>query len=105
LVFQAVLRLAAGPVDAALRTLRAGEVAAREREHLLALFVIYSRRAQSRAPGMTLADEAFALTGLTSRGGLSNWVFFCFPQESILVDVGVTPALKAGPWGRTASGS
>lgn len=45
---------------------------------------------------MTPTDEAFALTGLTSRGGLSNWVFFCFPKESILVDVGVTPALKAG---------
>jgi len=40
--------------------------------------------------------NAFALTGLTSRGGLSNWVFFFFPDELVMVDVGLAPAVRAG---------
>jgi hypothetical protein len=31
-----------------------------------------------------------------SRGGLSNWVLFSFPDELVIVDTGMTPALKAG---------
>ncbi len=38
----------------------------------------------------------FAMTGLTTRGGLSNWTFFFFPREVVLCDTGVGPALKAG---------
>ena len=45
---------------------------------------------------MTEKQIAFALTGLISRGGLSNWVFFFFPDELVMVDVGMTPAIKAG---------
>jgi hypothetical protein len=41
-------------------------------------------------------QQPFALTGLTSRGGLSNWVFFFFPTETVMIDVGATPAIKAG---------
>ena len=38
----------------------------------------------------------FTLTGLTSRGGLSNWVFFFLPKEIVMLDVGMAPAMKAG---------
>jgi hypothetical protein len=38
----------------------------------------------------------FAITGLISRGGLSNWVLFFFPDELIMVDVDAGPAFKAG---------
>ena len=38
----------------------------------------------------------FTLTGLSSRGGLSNWVFFFLPRETVMLDLGVAPALKAG---------
>ena len=44
----------------------------------------------------TTTDGGFALTGLMSRGGLSNWVFFFFPDALVTVDVGITPALKGG---------
>jgi len=37
----------------------------------------------------------FALTGLFSRGGLSNWVFF-FDDQLTMIDVGMAPAIKAG---------
>lgn len=43
-----------------------------------------------------MSEEAFALTGLVSRGGLSNWVFFFFPEELVMVDVGMGPSVKAG---------
>lgn len=38
----------------------------------------------------------FVLTGLNSRGGLSNWVFFFLPKEILMLDVGIGPAIKAG---------
>jgi hypothetical protein len=38
----------------------------------------------------------FVLTGLTSRGGLSNWVFFFFLEEIVQCDLGFVPAVKAG---------
>ncbi|MFO0579639.1 MAG: hypothetical protein U1A78_37040 [Polyangia bacterium] len=41
-------------------------------------------------------NQTFILTGLQSRGGLSNWVFFFGPEELVLVDVGMGPALRAG---------
>lgn len=41
-------------------------------------------------------SEEFALTGLMSRGGLSNWVLFSFPNELVMVDVGAMPAITAG---------
>jgi hypothetical protein len=40
--------------------------------------------------------QPFALTGLTSRGGLSNWVVFVLPTETVLIDVGATPAIARG---------
>ncbi len=43
-----------------------------------------------------MSDGSFALTGLASRGGLSNWVFFFFPDALVMVDVGIAPAVKAG---------
>ncbi|MDI1475063.1 hypothetical protein [Polyangium sp. y55x31] len=42
------------------------------------------------------SEGAFVLTGLTSRGGLSNWVFFFFPTEIVQCDLGILPAVKAG---------
>lgn len=44
----------------------------------------------------TTRNEGFALSGLVSRGGLSNWVFFFFPDALVMVDVGIGPSLKAG---------
>lgn len=42
-------------------------------------------------------DElSFALTGLTSRGGLSNWVLFVSPMEAVMIDVGAGPAIVRG---------
>lgn len=41
-------------------------------------------------------QQSFALTGLVSRGGLSNWTFFFFPQTVVLLDLGAAPAVKAG---------
>ncbi|MDI1437485.1 hypothetical protein [Polyangium sorediatum] len=41
-------------------------------------------------------EGAFVLTGLASRGGLSNWVFFFFPAEIVQCDLGMMPAVKAG---------
>lgn len=41
-------------------------------------------------------NQTFVLTGLQSRGGLSNWVFFFEPAELVMVDVGMGPALRAG---------
>lgn len=41
-------------------------------------------------------EGAFVLTGLTSRGGLSNWVFFFLPTEIVQCDLGILPAVKAG---------
>jgi hypothetical protein len=38
----------------------------------------------------------FMLTGLTSRGGLSNWVAFFFEHEAVFVDLGIRPAVLAG---------
>jgi hypothetical protein len=43
-----------------------------------------------------MEDEAFALTGLTSRSGFSNWVFFFLPEQLVMIDVGMAPAIKAG---------
>jgi len=42
------------------------------------------------------AASPFVLTGLNSRGGLSNWVFFFLPKEIVMLDLGIAPALKAG---------
>ncbi len=44
----------------------------------------------------TVIQDPFALTGLTSRGGLSNWVLFVFPTEVVIVDAGLRAAIKAG---------
>jgi hypothetical protein len=38
----------------------------------------------------------FAVTGLISRGGLSNWVFFFLTDELVMIDVGMKPAIIAG---------
>lgn len=38
----------------------------------------------------------FVLTGLISRGGLSNWMFFFLPKEIVMLDLGIGPAIKAG---------
>lgn len=40
--------------------------------------------------------EPFAITGLISRGGRSNWVFFFFPDRVSMIDVGMAPAVVAG---------
>jgi hypothetical protein len=40
--------------------------------------------------------ETFALTGLVSRMGNSNWVFFFRDAELLMIDVGIMPALRAG---------
>jgi len=42
------------------------------------------------------AASPFVLTGLSSRGCLSNWVFFFLPKEIVMLDLGVAPAVKAG---------
>lgn len=42
------------------------------------------------------AAEPFALTGLFSLGGLANWTFFFFPDEVVLLNAGLRPALKQG---------
>lgn len=41
-------------------------------------------------------SHAHAVSGLISRGGLSNWVFLFRPDELVLVDVGMTPTIVAG---------
>lgn len=41
-------------------------------------------------------SQTFTLSGLQSRGGLSNWIFFFRDTELVRVDVGMMPALKAG---------
>lgn len=41
-------------------------------------------------------QKPFALTGLSSRGGLSNWTCFFFPQSVVLLDAGAAPAVRAG---------
>jgi len=41
-------------------------------------------------------NDGFALMGLVSRGGFSNWVAFFFPAEVVIVDVGMGATLKAG---------
>lgn len=46
-------------------------------------------------PGPTSAAP-FVLTGLMSRGGLSNWVFFFLLDEIVQCDLGMMPAVKAG---------
>jgi len=46
---------------------------------------------------------AFAVTGLTSRGGWSNWVFFFFSNELVMIDLGMTPSIKAGFYAGVAS--
>jgi hypothetical protein len=46
--------------------------------------------------GASLSQPPFALTGLASRGGFSNWVFFFFPTDIVMIDVGMFPAIKAG---------
>ena len=43
-----------------------------------------------------LTQQTFAITGLTSRGGRSSWVFFFCPTELVMVDLGSGPALTAG---------
>ncbi|MDC0744211.1 hypothetical protein [Polyangium mundeleinium] len=47
-------------------------------------------------PPTPMHEGAFVLTGLASRGGLSNWIFFFLPAEIVQCDFGVMPALKAG---------
>ena len=39
---------------------------------------------------------AFALTGLMSRGGFSNWVFFFLSDRVVMADLGAAPAIRAG---------
>lgn len=46
--------------------------------------------------GAKMNEQPFVLTGLMSRGGLSNWVFFFLPTETVMIDVGAAPAIKAG---------
>lgn len=46
--------------------------------------------------GLLKSVQPFTLTGLSSRGGLSNWVFFFLPQETVMLDLGMGPAIKAG---------
>lgn len=46
-------------------------------------------------------QQSFALTGLCSRGGLSNWTFFFFPQTVVMLDAGASPAVRAGIIGGT----
>lgn len=41
-------------------------------------------------------DGTLVVTGLSSRAGLSNWVFFFEPAALVMVDVGVMPAVIAG---------
>lgn len=41
-------------------------------------------------------NHAYAVPGLISRAGLSNWVFLFRSSELVLVDVGLTPTLVAG---------
>ena len=38
----------------------------------------------------------FVLTGLNSRGGFSNWVFFFLPKEILMLDQGIGPAIRGG---------
>jgi hypothetical protein len=48
---------------------------------------------------MTAPDsdpDTVALTGLTSRGGLSNWIFFFRRADLVMIDVGMMPSLIAG---------
>jgi endonuclease/exonuclease/phosphatase family metal-dependent hydrolase len=40
--------------------------------------------------------QPFALWGLASRGGLSNWVCFFLPTETIMIDVGAKLAITRG---------
>ena len=40
--------------------------------------------------------DTYVLSGLISRGGFSNWVFFFRGEDLVAIDVGVTPTLVAG---------
>ena len=46
--------------------------------------------------GGEAGSEPLVITGLASRGGLSNWVFFVYPTKLVMVDVGAGPAVAAG---------
>src|SRR5262249_61472638 len=53
--------------------------------------------------GASSSQPPFAMTGLSSRGGLSNWVFFFSPTDVVMIDLGIGPALKAGARAGVAS--
>ena len=53
--------------------------------------------------GASSSKPPFAMTGLSSRGGLSNWVFFFSPTDVVMIDLGIGPALKAGARAGVAS--
>lgn len=53
--------------------------------------------------GGSVGAEPLVITGLASRGGLSNWVFFVYPTKLVMVDVGASPAVAAGL--RTGAGA
>lgn len=48
--------------------------------------------------------ESFAISGLMSRWGFSNWVFFFFPDELLMIDVGSNASVKAGVWAGISAG-
>lgn len=41
-------------------------------------------------------SDTFALSGLISRAGLSNWVFFFCGDELVMIDFGAMPSILAG---------
>ena len=38
----------------------------------------------------------FAISGIYTRGGLSNWSLFFYPKEVVMIDVGAGPSIAAG---------
>lgn len=37
---------------------------------------------------------SFSMSGLSERGGLSTWVFFFFPRQTVMIEMGMGPTLK-----------